>query len=92
MVVNIGVEQKYPIQLGKAMKHFLQNGYNVPFKTFKEFVLFLEKCKGFEEDAKRFVFLTAETEHLYFSYDLIRPIFLRNMLLKSGNEVMKLFE
>lgn len=54
--------------------------------------MFLEKCKGFEEDAKRFVFLTTETEHLDFSYKLIQPIFLRNMKTKSGNEILKLFE
>ena len=52
----------------------------------------MERCKGFEEDAKRFVFLTTETENLDFSYKLIQPIFLRNMKSKSGNEILKLFE
>jgi hypothetical protein len=74
------------------MKHFLQNGYNVPRKSFQQFIMFLEKCKGYEEDAKRFVFLTSDTETLDFSYDLIQPIFIRNMRTKSGNEVLKLFE
>lgn len=74
------------------MKYFLQNGYTVPKRSFQEFVLFLERCKGYEEDAKRFIFLTSETENLEFSYDIIQPIFLRNMSNKSGNDVLKLFE
>jgi hypothetical protein len=52
----------------------------------------LERCKGYEEDAKRFIFLTSETETLDFTYDLVKPIFLRNMNMKSGNEVLQLFE
>lgn len=78
--------------LGKTMKHFMQNDYRVPKRAFQDFVLFLERCKGYEEDSKRFIFLTAETETLDFSYDLVRPIFLRNMTLKTGNEVLQLFE
>jgi hypothetical protein len=52
----------------------------------------LESCKGYEEDAKRFIFLTSDTENLDFSYEVIRPIFLRNMANKTGNDVLKLFE
>ena len=52
----------------------------------------MEKCKGYEEDAKRFIFLIPETENLDFTYDLIRPIFVRTIKNKSGNEVLKLFE
>lgn len=33
-------------------------------ETFKDFVLFLERCKGFEEDAKRFVILTGDTQNV----------------------------
>lgn len=92
LIVKIGIEQKYPVLLGKTMKFFMQNDYNIPKRAFQDFILFLEKCKGYEEDAKRFIFLTADTETLDFSYDLVRPIFLRNMSLKSGNEVLQLFE
>ncbi len=74
------------------MKFFLQNGYNIPRRSFQEFVLFLEHCKGYEEDAKRFIFLTSETENLEFSYEIIQPIFMRNMNNKSGSDVLKLFE
>lgn len=70
----------------------MQNDYKIQKRVFQEFVLFLEHCKGYEEDAKRFIFLTSESETLDFSYDLVRPIFLRNMSLKTGNEVLQLFE
>lgn len=74
------------------MKFFMQNDYPIPKSAFQNFVLFLEHCKGYEEDAKRFIFLTSDTETLDFSYDLVRPIFLRNMSMKTGNEVLQLFE
>lgn len=64
----------------------------MPKETFQEFILFLEKCKGYEEDAKRFIFLISETDNLDFTYDIIKPIFQRSMKVKSGNEVLKLFE
>jgi hypothetical protein len=74
------------------MKFLLQNDYAVNSQTFKSFVLFLERCKGFEEDAKRFVSLTSETKHVQVDYDLLRPLFLRTIKNKTGNEVLKLFE
>jgi len=52
----------------------------------------MERCKGYEEDAKRFIFLTSETDTLDFTYDLVRPILLRNLNMKTGNEVLQLFE
>jgi hypothetical protein len=52
----------------------------------------LERCKGYEEDAKRFIFIISDTEHLDFSYSLIRPIFLRVIRTKSGSEILKMFE
>lgn len=36
--------------------------------------------------------MTSDTETLDFSYDLVKPIFLRNMNMKTGNEVLQLFE
>jgi hypothetical protein len=46
------------------MKYFLQNDYQISTSTFKAFILFLEHCKGYEEDAKRFVILTSDTKHV----------------------------
>jgi hypothetical protein len=92
LIVQIGIDQKYPVLLGTNMKYFMQNGYHIPLPVFQKFLMFMENCKGFEEDAKRFVFLTAETEDLDFSYSLVRPIFLRLMKQKTGNEILKTFE
>jgi hypothetical protein len=74
------------------MKYLLQNDYAVNPSTFKSFVLFLERCKGFEEDAKRFIVLTSETKQVQVDYDLLRPLFLRTIKNKTGNDVLKLFE
>lgn len=74
------------------MKYFMQNDYDVSPSTFKSFVLFLERCKGFEEDAKRFIALTSESTKVQVDYDLLKPLFLRTIKNKSGNDVLKLFE
>jgi hypothetical protein len=71
IIVRLGIDQRYPVFLGQTMKYFIQHNYNISTKTFQNFILFLEKCRGFEEDAKRFVFLTTETENLDFNYSLI---------------------
>jgi hypothetical protein len=46
------------------MKYMLQNGFKVKESTFQQFVMFLERCKGYEEDAKRFIFLSSETDDI----------------------------
>ena len=57
------------------MKYFLQNEYKVEESTFQRFVMFLERCKGYEEDAKRFLFLSHDTEDIQMTYKIVRPIF-----------------
>ena len=74
------------------MKHFVSNDFKMSKGTFLDFVMFLEKCKGFEEDAKRFIFLTCDTENLDYSYELLRPMFIRSIKNKTGNDILKLFE
>jgi hypothetical protein len=34
LIVRIGMEQKYPVLLGKTMKFFMQNDYNIPKRAF----------------------------------------------------------
>ena len=92
LVTVVGIDQQYPVLLGSTIKYMLQHGYAVSSKTFKRFVLFLERCKGFEEDAKRFVAITAETSHLEADYALLRPFFMRAMRYKKDADVLKLFE
>lgn len=59
---------------------------------FKRFLAFLEKCKGFEEDCKRFIIMAGEGNRIQVDYDIIRPFFLRTISTKKGSEVLKLFE
>ena len=92
LIVNVGIDQKHPVLLGHAMKYFLQNNYKVTPKVFRDFVLFLERSKGYEEDAKRFVIMSSDTEHIQMNYQLLRPMFLRQIQYKKGQDVLKLFE
>ena len=39
--------------------------------TFQKFVMFLERCKGYEEDAKRFLFMSSETEDIQVTYKMV---------------------
>ena len=92
LMIFVGIDQKYPILLGQTMKYLLQNDYQVTPKIFKQFMSFLERCKGYEEDAKKFVVLTADTTSVQVDYDLLRPMFIRTIKNKTGNDVLKLFE
>jgi hypothetical protein len=49
---------QYPVILGRTLKEFMSRGVKIPEDDFMEAVLFLESCKGYEEDAKRFLFMT----------------------------------
>ena len=92
MVTFIGIDQKYPVLLGSTMKYFLQNEYKVKESTFQRFVMFLERCKGFEEDAKRFLFLSHDTEDIQTNYSIVRALFQRPIKYKTPQDVLKLFE
>jgi len=92
LITYIGIDQGYPILMGHTMKYFLANDYQVSPRVFRDFVLFLERSKGFEEDAKRFVSLTSDTTHIQMNYELLRPLFIRTIQNKTGQEVLKLFE
>ena len=58
MITFIAIDQRYPVLIGNTFKYLMQNGYKVSPESFKNLVLFLERCKGFEEDAKRFLLLS----------------------------------
>lgn len=58
-IVQIGVDHQYPITLGQTVRDLIVKGdYKIHRSTFMNFVMFLERSKGFEEDAKKFLFLT----------------------------------
>lgn len=54
--------------------------------------MFMEKCKGFEEDAKKFLLLSTQSSHLQISYEMIRPFVIRIIKNKGGPELVKFFE
>lgn len=92
-LVMVGIHNVYPVTLGTMVRDFIvQYDFEFHRATFMKFVMFLEKCKGFEEDAKKFYYLTAESSHLQIDYELIRPMVLRVIKNKPGSETLKLFE
>lgn len=92
LISYIGIDQRFPVLMGQTFKYFLQNDYRVSPANFTQILLFLERCKGFEEDAKRFVALTAETNCVQANYALLRPLFLRTIKNKQAQDVLKMFE
>ena len=79
--------------LGKSIRDFIvQEDYKIHQSSFIKFVMFMEKCKGFEEDAKKFLLLSTQSSHLQISYQMIRPFVIRIMKNKGGPELIKLFE
>ena len=92
-IIRVGINNQYPITLGQVVRDMIiQHDYNIHRASFVKFLLFMERCKGFEEDAKKFYFLTAESSHLQINYELIRPMALRIIKNKTGPELMRFFE
>lgn len=94
LMVSIGIDQKYPVYVGQSLKTMLQSHdkFEINVTTFKTFILFLERCKGYEADAIRFMSLANDTEHIQIDYELMQPVMLRTIKHKSADEVLKLFE
>lgn len=92
-LINVGIDHQYPVTLGKSIRDFIvQEDYKIHQASFMKFVMFMEKCKGFEEDAKKFLLLSNQSSHLQISYQMIRPFVIRIMKNKGGPELIKLFE
>jgi len=57
-IINVGISNQYPETLGQYMRDFIiRSDLNIERKSFIKFIVFLEQCKGFEEDAKKFLTL-----------------------------------
>lgn len=92
LITFIAIDQKYPILIGNTLKYFMQNGYHVSPEAFKSLAIFLERSKGFEEDAKRFLYLSSDTEHIQLNYAMVRTFFQRCIKFKKGEDFLQLFE
>ena len=92
-IISIGINGVYPVTLGQLVRDLIIHGdYSIHKASFMKFIMFMEKCKGFEEDAKKFYLLTSQSSHLQIDYEMVRPMFVRIIKNKGGPEVMKLFE
>lgn len=59
----LGIKNNYPVTIGQLMRDLMTNGkYHVHQNTFIKLVMYLERCKGFEEDAKKFLYMTSNSK------------------------------
>lgn len=92
-LVGVGIDQRYPITLGRLIRDFIvQEDYQMHKATFMKFIMFLERSKGFEEDAKKFMILSQQSTSIQIDYEMVRPYVQRTMKKKGGPEIIKFFE
>lgn len=71
----------------------IQDDANLHKATYMKFLMFMERCKGYEEDAKKFLMLvTKESTRLQIDYEMCRPFVVRILKSKGGPELIKFFE
>ena len=71
----------------------IQDDANIHKASYMKFLMFMEKCKGYEEDAKKFLMLvTSESTRLQIDYEMCRPFVVRILKSKGGPELVKFFE
>jgi hypothetical protein len=73
--IEICIEQTFPILLGKQMKAMLQDGLRIEKEDFLRFTMYLNRSKGVQNDARRFLFMTNDSENLQLDYSILRPFF-----------------
>lgn len=92
-MVSVGMELKYPVTLGQLVRDLIvQEDYKIHKATFMKFIMFLERSKGFEEDAKKFMILSQQSSSIQIDYEMIRPYVKRTLKKKGGPEIIKFFE
>lgn len=92
LVVKIGIKHQYPITLGKYMRDIIvHDDCNISDNTFMSFIMFLEKSKGFEEDAKKFLLLTGNSSFLQIDYKMIRPMVIRLLKHQDSDVLLQFF-
>lgn len=92
-IISVGIDQQYPITLGKFIRDIIvQEDYNIHKTSFMKFLMFLERSKGYEEDAKKFLILLQYSSHLQIDYELMAPYIKRVIKNKGGSEIIKFFD
>mmetsp|Transcript_47739 Transcript_47739/g.34998 ORF Transcript_47739/g.34998 Transcript_47739/m.34998 type:complete len:164 (+) Transcript_47739:2174-2665(+) len=68
LVIQVGIAHQYPTYLGRTVKQMIETGVEIPVPAFRQFLYFIERCKGYEEDAKRFLSLIKDTNNISFDF------------------------
>lgn len=68
----------FPVLLGRTMKNWIgPMQLHIPQEYITKTILFLESCKGYEEDAKLFLFYLASVPHYNLDWSTSAPLFRR---------------
>ena len=60
-IVRVGIELELPDTLGQLVRDLIiQDDVSMNKITYMKFLMFLERCKGFEDDAKKFLMLVTQ--------------------------------
>lgn len=91
-IISISESYEYPILLGKTMKEFMDKGVVISKDNYISFCMYLDLCKGLENDTLRFVFDVNKTKNIQLDWDFVRPLVIRAINYRSGGEVLEMFE
>lgn len=88
-IIDICEQNGFPILLGKTMKSFIDKGVKFRKEHYQQLITYLESCKGFREDALRFV---SNISNIQIDYDLVRPLFIKAIRIRGEREVLSLLD
>jgi hypothetical protein len=64
-LMEIGIAHEYPVTLGQTVRDMIAiDDAPIHPNSFTSLIMFLERCKGFEADARKFLHLTSLSSHL----------------------------
>ena len=53
-IIDVGILHSYPIVVGATLRDMMDLGFRVERKVFDKFATYLDNCKGYNNDAKKF--------------------------------------
>ncbi len=74
------------------MKEWIASGLHLPVELVQQVILYLESCKGFEEDAKLFLFFLGNSPHYDLDWPTAAPLFMRYILHRDFDSLIGFYE
>ena len=71
----------------------IHDDVHISTNTYMKFLNFMQRCKGYEEDAKKFLMLVPKSSsYLQIDYNMCQPFVTKTLKHQGGSETIKLFE